>query len=71
MLALRAPRNRGTILQAANEYLVSYGKNGEFGRFAAAEPLACRRGDALVIETNRGLEIGSVIRSADPELLAF
>jgi len=54
-------------LQAATEYLVSYGKNGEFGRFAASEPLACRRGDALVIETNRGVELGKVIRSADPE----
>jgi hypothetical protein len=54
-------------LQASSEYLVSYGKSGEFGRFAAPEPLACRRGDTLVIETNRGLELGLVIRSADPE----
>ncbi len=54
-------------MQAASEYLISYGKNGEFGRFTAPEPLACRRGDALVIETNRGLELGRVIRSADPE----
>jgi hypothetical protein len=54
-------------LQGATEYLVSYGKNGEFGRFAADEPIACRRGDQLVIETNRGLELGKVIRSADLE----
>lgn len=54
-------------MQAATEYLVSYGKNGEFGRFAASAPLACRRGDPLVIETNRGLEIGKVIRSAESE----
>ena len=54
-------------MQASSEYLVSYGKSGEFGRFTAVEPLACRRGDALVIETNRGLEWGQVIRSAGPE----
>ncbi len=54
-------------MQATSEYLVSYGNNGEFGRFTASETLACRRGDALVIETNRGLELGRVIRSAGPE----
>jgi hypothetical protein len=60
-------RLKRQTVQASTEYLVSYGKSGEFGRFTAVEPLACRRGDALVIETNRGLEWGQVIRSADPE----
>jgi hypothetical protein len=55
------------MMQSATEYLVSFGKSGEFGRFASVEPLACRRGDPLVIETSRGLELGQVIRRSDPE----
>jgi hypothetical protein len=54
-------------VHAAAEYLISYGKSGDFGRFAATEPLACQRGDCLIVETNRGLEFGQVIRRADPE----
>jgi hypothetical protein len=55
------------MIQSATEYLVSFGKSGEFGRFASEEPLACGRGDSLVIETSRGLELGQVIRRSDPE----
>jgi hypothetical protein len=47
---------------AASEYLVGFGKEGEFGRFAASEPLACRRGDRLIVATHRGLELGTVLR---------
>jgi len=43
------------------EYLVSHGKNGGFGRFAATPPLSLRRGDRVVIQTGRGLEIGCVL----------
>jgi len=45
----------------SSEYLVSYGLSGEFGRFAAAEPVQCSRGDRVVIESRRGLEIGEVL----------
>jgi hypothetical protein len=49
----------------ATEYLVSFGASGDFGRFASSEPLACRRGDPLVIETTRGVEMGKVMRAAE------
>jgi hypothetical protein len=53
------------------EYLVGYGVAGDFGRFRAAAPLACRRGDRTVVRTHRGLEIGRVLREAAPRHAAF
>jgi PSP1 C-terminal conserved region len=44
-----------------SEYLVSYGPLGDFGRFSAAEPLECVRGDRVVVRTLRGLELGEVL----------
>lgn len=46
------------------EYLVGYGLVGDFGRFRADRPLACRRGDRVVIRSHRGLEVGQVLRPA-------
>jgi PSP1 C-terminal conserved region len=48
------------------DYLVGYGMAGEFGRFRAAAPLPCLRGDRVVIRTHRGLEIGHILREASP-----
>jgi hypothetical protein len=48
------------------EYLVSYGLAGAFGRFHSALPLACARGDRVVVRTHRGLEAGVVLREAVP-----
>jgi hypothetical protein len=53
------------------EYLLSYGLAGDFGRFRAARPLVCRRGDVAVIRTHRGLEIGEVLRPAAPGHAGF
>jgi hypothetical protein len=44
------------------EFLLSYGNVGDFGRFRAALPMACRRGDRLVVRSPRGQEIGAVMR---------
>lgn len=44
-----------------SEYLVSYGRAGDFGRFRPSAPLACRRGDRVVIRGSQGLELGSVL----------
>jgi hypothetical protein len=55
------------------EYLVSHGKSGGFGRFIAAYPLSLKRGDSVVVESRRGLEIGTVLCPATAghiELLA-
>ncbi len=49
------------------EYLLTYGKVGDFGRFQSAESLHCRRGDRLVVRTHRGQEMGVVVRSATQE----
>jgi cell fate regulator YaaT (PSP1 superfamily) len=46
------------------EYLLSYGKAGDFGRFRPVRSLSCRRGDRAVIRTPRGQEIGTVLCEA-------
>lgn len=44
------------------EYLVNYGRLGDFGRFCSEDnvPL-CTRGDFVVIQTQRGIEMGEVL----------
>src|SRR5439155_7835757 len=46
------------------EYLVSYGKTGVLGRFlsALADPL--RRGERVVLQSDRGLTLGTVLCEA-------
>jgi cell fate regulator YaaT (PSP1 superfamily) len=46
------------------EYLVGYGVQGAFGRFRPVRPVLCRRGDRVVVQSPRGLEIGAVLREA-------
>jgi cell fate regulator YaaT (PSP1 superfamily) len=53
------------------EYLLSYGRLGDFGRFRSGKPLGCRRGDRAVVRTHRGLEVGEVLREALPGHAAF
>jgi hypothetical protein len=48
------------------EYLLSYGLRGDFGRFRAVRPLACRRGDGAVVRSHRGLELARVLGPATP-----
>jgi hypothetical protein len=51
-------------LQAITEYVVSYGNVGDFGRFRPEYPVRCHRGEATVIQTHRGLEVGTVLCAA-------
>jgi hypothetical protein len=44
-----------------HEYLLSYGKLGDFGRFRPTGELIYRRGDRAVIRSHRGLELGTVL----------
>ncbi len=46
------------------EYLVSYGKSGGFGRFRAEAAEPFDRGQRVVIRTNRGPELGTVLCAA-------
>jgi cell fate regulator YaaT (PSP1 superfamily) len=55
----------------SQEYLVSFGLTGEFGRFRAAGPLALRRGERVVVRSPRGVETGEVLREATPRHAQF
>lgn len=55
----------------AQEYLVSFGLTGEFGRFRAASPLRLRRGERVVVRGPRGVEIAEVLREATPRHAHF
>lgn len=49
---------------APREYLLSYGHAGEFGRFSGDLEINLRRGDCAVVESIRGLELGTVLRAS-------
>jgi hypothetical protein len=53
-------------METCGEYLVSHGSGGAVGRFAAEGPLSCRRGDRVVVESRRGLELGVVLCPTTP-----
>src|SRR5581483_8166202 len=44
-----------------NEYLVSYGRSGDFGRFVAGTSAHLSRGDRVIIELTTGPEVGTVL----------
>jgi hypothetical protein len=46
---------------AADQFVVSFGKNGALGVFNAPAPLVLRRADRVVVRTPRGIEVGSVL----------
>ena len=52
------------------EYLVHHGAAGHVGRFRAAGD-GCARGDAVVIRSQRGLELGEVLAPADDGRVPF
>jgi hypothetical protein len=45
-------------------YLLNYGKTAEFGRFLSESTSVLSRGDCVVIQSLRGLELGMVLRAA-------
>jgi cell fate regulator YaaT (PSP1 superfamily) len=49
-----------------SEFLVSYGLQGEFGRFRAVRSLQCGRGDRVVVRGPRGLAVGEILCPATP-----
>jgi len=44
-----------------DQFLVSHGKSGVVGVFTYTEPLALRRGEHVIVQSSRGVEIGSVL----------
>jgi cell fate regulator YaaT (PSP1 superfamily) len=53
------------------DYLLGFGVRGDYGRFRAASPLACRRGDRAVVRSRRGLEIAEVLRPTESRHAVF
>lgn len=53
------------------EYLVRYGKAGEFGRFRAQKPLQLFKGDLVLIETHRGKETGEILSPSTSTIAKF
>src|SRR5262245_57559591 len=53
-------------MQGVSEYLISHGGSGALGRFAPQPPLECGRGDRVVVESRRGLELGVVLCPVTP-----
>ncbi len=53
------------------EYLIGFGLAGDFGRFRAADPLDLVRGGRVVVRSERGVELGWVLRPAGERLGRF
>ena len=53
-------------MSTGGEYLVNHGSGGAVGRFAAGPGLTCARGDRVVVESRRGLELGAVLCPTTP-----
>src|SRR5262245_60636633 len=47
-----------------DQFVVSHGKSGVIGVFTLAEPAEIRRGQAVLVKTGRGIEIGEVLSPA-------
>jgi hypothetical protein len=58
------PLGEGPGVRAHDQFIVSFGKIGALGVFTAAEPLMLRRGQAVIVQTSRGVEIGTVLCQA-------
>jgi cell fate regulator YaaT (PSP1 superfamily) len=53
------------------EYLVGFGLTGDFGRFRASGLLDLPRGSRVVIRSERGVEVGQVLRPATERAARF
>jgi hypothetical protein len=58
-------------MTATREYLVHHGVAGHVGRFRSADGNSCVRGDAVVVRSQRGLELGRVLARAESDRAAF
>ena len=58
-------------MEPEREYVISYGRLGDLGRFRPTNPLHCRRGDLAVVRSHRGVEVGQVLCPATPRHARF
>lgn len=54
-----------TAASGIHRYLVRYGVPGHVGRFGSLRCLDCRRGDRVLVLTDRGEEVGEVLVAAE------
>jgi cell fate regulator YaaT (PSP1 superfamily) len=54
------------IVLPEDEYLVSFGRAGDFGRFRAPPACNFRRGDRVVVRQDDGLEVGTILCPVQP-----
>jgi hypothetical protein len=54
----------GTEGPTHDQFIVSHGKSGVLGVFTAAEALSLRRGQHVILQTGRGVELGTVLGPA-------
>ncbi len=52
------------LADAHDQFVVSHGKSGVIGVFTALEPTVLGRGQSVVVQSNRGVEIGAVLGRA-------
>jgi cell fate regulator YaaT (PSP1 superfamily) len=52
------------LADALDQFVVSHGKSGVIGVFTALEPAALGRGQSVIVQSNRGVEIGAVLGRA-------
>lgn len=66
LLKIEAPEPASSIYH----YLVRFGVPGYVGRFGSIREVDCRRGDRVVVQSDRGLELGEVLVDASDATLA-
>lgn len=64
MIARREPLAPAPDAVVADQYVVAFGKSGGLGCFTVVEPLDLVRGDRVVVQTPRGIELGDVLGPA-------
>jgi len=59
------------LAAACDQFVISHGKGGAVGIFTTPEPLALRRGQCVIVQTVRGVEIGTVLCPASDRKAAL
>ena len=54
----------GIVPEPHDQFVVSFGKSGALGVFTSTEPMRLGRGCAVIVQTDRGVEIGAVLGPA-------
>ena len=64
MIARREPLAPSLSAAVADQYVVAFGKSGGLGCFTVVEAMELNRGDRVVVQTGRGVELGEVLGPA-------